>query len=454
MRIAVVLSLLLFSSLRLYSQSKPVPISLLEALQQSEKNYPALKSKSFEADAAMKDIAISKNTLLPNVDAIYQADLATYNNITGMTYPGSVFPITGPASATNSYQPVFGSAASLSFAWQPYTFGQRSAQVSTSRAGANIKVAEYQNEVFKQKIAVTGAYLDLIFANAVLSVYRENISRVSANLKQSRVLTTSGLRPGVDTALFLSEYAKANIDYLNAQKNLLSQKIILSELVVSDAAFVAIDTFFIERLPSEKYKTTPVVHSLISLSQAKIDYSDAKEDVLKRTWYPKLTLWGTTFARGSGIHQDGSINSTDGLSFSRYNYGVGLQIAFPILKFSEARLQQEQQNLIVKSDIEKSQQVKLQLSKQQEIADATLQSALSIAKETPAQLTAAKYAFKALEVRYNTGLVNFADLMQAQYNLIKAEIDLKKSYLDVWKALLYKTAVTGDLNIFLNELTQ
>jgi len=427
---------------------------LLSALQQSEANYPALKSKSLEAEAARKDIAISKNTLLPSLDAVYQADLATYNNITGMTYPGSVYPITGPASSTNSYQPVYGTAGSLSLAWQPYTFGQRSAQVSTSRAGANIKVAEYQNEVFKQKIAVAGAYLDLVFAEAILAVYQENISRVGVNLKQSRVLTVSGLRPGVDTALFLSEYAKANIDYLNAQKNLLSQKIALSELLVSDTAFTAIDTFFLEKLPLEKYKTTPVVHSLISLSQARIDYSNAKEDMLKRAWYPKLTLWGTTFARGSGVHQDGSINSTDGLSFSRYNYGVGMQVAFSLLKFSEVRLQQDQQNLVIKSDIERSQQVKLQLSKQQEIADANLQSAISIAKETPAQLTAARYAFKALEVRYNTGLANFADLMQAQYNLIKAEIDLKKSYLDVWKALLYKTAVTGDLNIFLNELTR
>jgi outer membrane protein len=89
-------------------QGKTIPISLADALQQTEKNYPALKSKLLEADAANKDIALSKNTLLPSLDAVYQADLATYNNITGMTYPGSVFPITGPSSGTNSYQPVLG----------------------------------------------------------------------------------------------------------------------------------------------------------------------------------------------------------------------------------------------------------------------------------------------------------------------------------------------------------
>jgi len=76
---------------------------------------------------------------------------------------------------------------------------------------------------------------------------------------------------------------------------------------------------------------------------------------------------------------------------------------------------------------------------------------LEIAKETPTQFQSAEYAFKALQIRYNTGLVNFADLIQTQYSLIKAETDLKKSFWEAWKALLYKTAVTGDLNFFLNQ---
>ena len=56
-----------------------------------------------------------------------------------------------------------------------------------------------------------------------------------------------------------------------------------------------------------------------------------------------------------------------------------------------------------------------------------------------------------MQVRYNTGLVNFADLVQAQYNLLKAELDVKQAYWDAWKALLLQAAVKGDLSIFLNE---
>jgi outer membrane protein TolC len=57
-----------------------------------------------------------------------------------------------------------------------------------------------------------------------------------------------------------------------------------------------------------------------------------------------------------------------------------------------------------------------------------------------------------MQIRYNTGLVNFSDLIQAQYNLLKAELDMKTAYWDAWKALLLQTAVKGDEKIFLNAI--
>jgi hypothetical protein len=57
-----------------------------------------------------------------------------------------------------------------------------------------------------------------------------------------------------------------------------------------------------------------------------------------------------------------------------------------------------------------------------------------------------------MQSRYGSGLANFADLMQAQYALVKAAADNKAAYMAVWKALLYKAAVNGDLNLFLNQV--
>jgi outer membrane protein TolC len=92
------------------------------------------------------------------------------------------------------------------------------------------------------------------------------------------------------------------------------------------------------------------------------------------------------------------------------------------------------------------------LDKQTQISQVTYANALKIAAETSKQLAAAQYAFKAMQIRYNTGLVNFTDLIQAQYNLLKAETDSKQSYWYVWKASLNKAAAQGDIEIFLKEL--
>jgi outer membrane protein len=77
---------------------------------------------------------------------------------------------------------------------------------------------------------------------------------------------------------------------------------------------------------------------------------------------------------------------------------------------------------------------------------------LKVAQESPSFYQAAEFSYRTLKSRYNSGLVNYSDLIQAQYALIKSEADLKRAYIESWKALLYKAAVQGDINIFLNQL--
>lgn len=420
----------------------------------AEANYPLLKSKHHETDAAQKGISVSKHTLVPSLDIGYQANLATANNITGMFYPADMIPMTGPVFQNNNYNAAFGSAASLLLNWQPLTFGSRTADVRLATAEASVRSADFQNELFKHKVTVISTYLDVLLAKELLLVRQKNLERTEFDLNQSRVLVAAGLRPGVDTALFQSELSKAKIDLINARKNLQAGQISMSQVLVNDSSFQLTDTLPLNKAPAPiiMSASTRELHPLIVLSQSELDWSRSKEQVLNKNWLPKLNVWATGFARGSGIYPDGTIKTADGLGLSKYNYGLGFQIAFPILKFSETRLQLQQQHFLSQSREDLLNQASLELSKQESISDLNLESALEMVRETPVQFESASYAFNALQIRYNTGLVNFADLIQSQYALVKAETDLKESYWESWKALLYKAAVGGNLNIFLNEL--
>ena len=72
------------------------PNSLIQLLQLAEKNYPLLKSKMLDTQAAQKGVNAAKSTLIPSLDASYQINYATYNNITGMAYSQFLVPISGP----------------------------------------------------------------------------------------------------------------------------------------------------------------------------------------------------------------------------------------------------------------------------------------------------------------------------------------------------------------------
>jgi outer membrane protein len=451
------LSFLLFLQLCSYGQtgssSGQESLSLLQALQVAEKNYPLLKSKSFEIDAARKGIQLSKNSLVPSLDISYQANLATANNITGMFYPVGVIPMTGPVFSENNYSPAFGSAASLLLNWQPFTFGRRAASTDISNKELSVTIADADNELFRHKINVASAYLDQLLSAELVGLYEENVVRTQFNLKQSRVLAITGLRPGVDTALFLAELSKARIDLLTAKKNLQTQQIMFSALLVLQGFQRLSDSAYFAKLPMPvpTSSTALPLHPMLKFSQSQLDLSKSKETLLKNSWLPVVNVWGTGMARGSGVYPDGSIKAADGWGFSKYNYGLGFQLAFPILKHAEIRIQLEQQNFITKSKEEMLNQVALELAKQEAVSNANLETGLEVAKETAIEAQSAEYAFRALQIRYSTGLVNFADLIQAQYSLVKSQTDLRKAYWEAWKALLYKAAVSGDLNLFLNE---
>lgn len=426
--------------------------TLKELLQQAETNYPLLKSKAWEVKAAQMGINASKSTLIPSLDASYQANYATYNNITGMAYPQFLVPISGPPSSDNTYRGVFGSATSLLLNWQPVTFGQRQSQVHFAQAGIQYAQADAQNEIFQHKIRVINAYLDVLTAVELEKVYQENVARMEANLAVAKTLVINGIKPGVDTALIKAEVSSAKVDLLSNHRYKEQTIITLSALLASDSLPSFADTTYFNKMPSAYMPSDTTKNPVLALYSTNIELSKAKKKVLTKTTMPTLGLWGTAYARGSGIDNNGNVKPTDGLAFQRYNYGAGLQLSVPILQFARIKPQVQQQDFVIKSNEEKLNDISLQVRKQNELADTTLNAVLRVAQESPLFFESASFSYKALQSRYRSGLANFADLRQAQYALVKAAADNKTAYMSVWKALLYKAAVNGDLNLFLNQV--
>src|SRR5687767_4674499 len=104
----------------------PVEAQLLKDLLETAKtNYPLLKAKQFESAAKADQVRYQRSTAIPSIEAGYQLNYATYNNITGMATAQHFVPISGPPSTSNNSDAVLGSAGGLLMNWELFTFGQR-----------------------------------------------------------------------------------------------------------------------------------------------------------------------------------------------------------------------------------------------------------------------------------------------------------------------------------------
>ncbi len=419
------------------------------------RNYPSIAAKQAEAEAAKTTVSLEKNSLLPSLDASYQANYATYNNITGMTYPGQVMPISGPPSDDN-YGAVPGSAASLLFKWSPVTFGQRSAAIAYNEMQYEKQLASVEDEVLKVKFKVAYLYLEMAATEQLINAWQKNIERNAFNLKQVSSLVSAGLRPAVDSLKFKGELSKAKTQLFELQNLLESQKQQMQELLVSEnLQDIEISPFFFSALPhspDDRPDMDSTMNPLLKMAELDLKANQARLKQINRSWTPKLEFWGTTYARGSGISFNGTVDKAEGWSFSRYNYGLGLQMTFPLLDLPQVRLQGNRQEALIRSAEQYLRQTKISVGRQETTAMNELSTSLHIAAEVPVEYKASESAYRALQARYHSGLVDYTELIRAQYDLLNAEARLKNASVRAWQSLLKLAVVRGDVSIFLNQI--
>ena len=431
-------------------------VSIKDVLELVQSAQPQLQAYQEQKKAAGHRVDLAKNTLMPDLTAGYQAGYATYNNITGMSYPGQIMPISGPPSSGNTYDPVPGTALTALFQWTPFTFGQRQAAIEKAVAGFRLAGSYYDNALFRQQYAGVAVYLDLLYYKKLLSSQQSNIDRIRTGLQQSLVLAIEGLRPGLDTVQFQSTLAQAEMDRLTTQRLYQSQVLELQRLTglpgtpddleLSDTLLA----FQLPALPDTAEQFTQ--HPDYKYYEARVAVSAASLKEIDRAWRPKLDIWANAYSRGSGVDANGMIDKAGGWSLSRNNFGAGVQLSFSILQFPKVNIQKKQYGSLLKADELQLAQVSVNLQKQIQNAEIHNRQSILIAELAPVQSRAARRAYEGLKLSYESGLVDFTRLEQGQYQLLNAEVMEAGAYLQVWKSLLEIAGARGNLNSFTNQL--
>lgn len=431
-------------------------VSIRDVLTLVETGQPQLRAYKDRSAATAGNVDLARNTLVPNLTAGYQAGYATDNNITGMSYPGLLMPISGPVAAHSSDNIIPGTALAAYLQWTPLTFGQRAAALEKAAAQFRLSGSVYDNALFQQRYAGILTYLSIVYLQKLLVTQQANIDRTQVGLQQSLELAKQGLRPGLDTVQFQSLFAQATMERLNTRRLYTAQVLELCRLTgLADKPddLVFTDTTLTLRLPvTPDTSGTYMQNPGYQYYQAQLALGAANLKEVQRGWRPKLDVWANAYSRGSGIDAGGIVNRPDGWMLSRTNYGAGLQLSFPILQFTRVNIQKRQYRNLFQADQDQLAQVDINLRRQVETAESNYQQNLLVAEEAPVQSRAARLSYQGLELSYKSGLVDFTRLTQGQYQLLNAEMAEADANLEVWRALLDISVAKGNLNLFTDQL--
>jgi outer membrane protein TolC len=432
------------------------PLSLTEALTMAQDKYPSIKAAMEQQAAAQNQIGVARTAYLPRVDMLWQTNRATDDNLTGLLLPQAVLPsISGPVAVEDPGKSAWSSAGGALINWQPFDFGKRSGQVDVAQR--NAAAATSATNLTRLGIAArtASAYLDAAAAHQLVAVAQANVSRMQTFSDSVHVLVDNKLRPGADASQADAQLAIARTQLIQIQTQEKIRLAALADLLELPPQQINIDpASVLANPPSVDMEATAISsHPAIQQEAALVASQSAQLHVLNRSYAPVFDLLGSISGRGTGLDSKGNfLGGTTGLAPDTLNWAGAIQVTFPAFDFFTIHQQKKVQAANLRAEQMRYRQTTDDLSSQIQQAQAMLDGARQVARNTPIEVEAARQSEQQQRVRFQSSLATVVDVAVAESVLTQAEGDDAIARLNVWRALAGLAVARGDLTPFLNVL--
>jgi outer membrane protein len=425
-------------------------LSLVDALDYADANYPAVKAALEEKTAAERGVDVARAAYLPQVNLLWQINRATVNNFTGVLLPQSVIPsISGPVLPQTG-RTDWNSGAGVLVDWRALDFGVRRAYVDAARETTTAAREAYELTRIDVVTATADAYLDVLAAEALAETARADVDRLHAFNLAVHVLVDNKLRAGVEAAQADAAEGLGQTRLIAARGQIDAQRATLAKLVNrSPDALVLSDPALTAAASAAPTGAAADVrdHPAALQAAARVRVQEAQLRALDRSYAPQVDLLASASGREGGRAPDGRyLGGGAGLGLGTGNWGVGVQVTLPIGSYPSLHAQQQVRHATLDAEQDRYDQTLGDLTEQIRRARAALTTAQAIAKVTPLALQAAQRAGEQQKVRYRTGLATVVDVTAAESALAQAEGQDAIARLNVWRAWADLAAATGDLS--------
>lgn len=429
--------------------------TLQDALQYAVDHYPTVTAALEQVNASTARVSVAKAAYLPRLDSLLQVNRATVNNVTGLLLPQSVIPgISGPPLPSGSSQSAWGSAAGAMFAWEPYDFGLRQAEVRGAAAAVARARADESLTRLEVQSAVGAAFLAVVQAEQALTATQADVERRNVLARAARTLADNQLRPGAEASRADAEHAAAETRTILARQTLVLAQTTLARVLGVATARVTVNaaSLLAAAPPTSALGEAASAHPLAQARQASVNVARTEEEVLARTNRPRLYFQSAVFARGTGAQFDGSLDGgVNGLGLERANWATGVQVVFPdLFGFGTLRARRTASAAVTRAETARYDEALLIVATEQQATAAMVDAARAVAANTPVQLAAARESEAQASARYQAGLASIVEVADTQGLLAQAEYQDAVARVDVWRALLADAVAHGDLAAFVS----
>jgi outer membrane protein TolC len=432
-------------------------LTLPEALEYAHTHYPTVRAAIEQVNASAANVNVARSAYLPRIDAIWQTNRGTVNNVFGQLLPQSVIsPLSGPVLSSSSSNAVWGTAIGGLLSWEPFDFGLRGSTVREAEAAVDRARADEGVTRLAVQRAVALAFLDVAAAQQAVTAAEADVERRQTIAQAARTLADNQLRPGAEASRAEAERAAASTRAIQARQALAIARATLTQVLgVVDGSVVVNASALIDAAPPGTGAPAQdrSQHPLIQSGQAAVDLARSRESVLAVTDRPRVLLQSSLSARGSGATPEAVFGGTQGLDFDRANWAAGVQVVFPnLFDFASLRARRSAAAALTRAEAARLDETQLQVTREERAADAMVAATRDIAQNTPVQLAAAQQSEMQARARYEAGLAGIVEVAEAQNLLVQAEYLNAVARVDVWRALLSQAVARGRLDGFVDTL--
>src|SRR5712691_2962741 len=329
-----------------FTAAQTPPLTLGRAVDSAVQTYPAVRSSLEQVSAAAAAINLARTAFLPRADFLGQVNRATHNNVFGaLILPQPVIPaISGPALAMNSANNVWGTTIGGLVSWEPFDFGLRKANVNSATSVREQLNAQVNVTKLQVAAAAADAFLTILAAQQTVTAAKAGVDRATALNQTVGTLVNNQLRPGADASRTRAEIALAKTQLIQAEAAVEVGRAALAQVLGVPPQTITIQSGPLLNLPSDQQIAafTASNHPLAVAQNLAIEEVKSREKALDRSYFPRLYLQGTLYARGTGIQPNGDTGGpVSGLGPNIQNWGLGATVTFPAFDIASIRSREQ-----------------------------------------------------------------------------------------------------------------